>query len=182
MTPTLVSGDHTLVSKLSYGVRLPFSHTKIFDTGVPERGDVAVFRYPPDPNLVYFKRVVGLPGDTVVYENRMFTINGELMTTGNDEPYINPINDRVLRGVVTREEVLGDIEHEILEYNEIPKRSGTVIVPEGHYFMVCDNRDRSNDSRFWGFVPEENLVGKAKYIWMHWNKGMLWSRIAITIR
>ena len=183
MIPTLLVGDFILVKKFSYGVRLPVVNTKILDTGSPERGDVAVFRYPNDPKLDYIKRVVGLPGDTVVYENRQFTVNGELMKTGDEKPYISPIDDLSVPGAIERVESLGNVEHDILEYpNEFPKRSGTIVVPEGHYFMVGDNRDRSNDSRFWGFVPEENLVGEAKYIWMHWNEGVIWNRLMSGIK
>ncbi|MFK8077964.1 MAG: signal peptidase I [Granulosicoccus sp.] len=183
MIPTLLVGDFILVSKFSYGVRLPVVHTKILDTGSPERGDVAVFRFPQDPRLDYIKRVIGLPGDTVTYENRQFTVNGELMVTNDPRRYISPIDEREVSGSVQRTESINGTEHEILEFpNEFPKRSGTIVVPEGHYFMVGDNRDRSNDSRFWGFVPEENLVGEAKYIWMHWNGGVLWSRLATAIK
>jgi signal peptidase I len=183
MIPTLLIGDFILVNKFSYGVRLPVIHTKILDTGAPERGDVAVFRYPLDPGLDYIKRVVGLPGDTVVYENRQFVVNGELMPTGNDTDYISPINESLVVGATRRDETFGPNTHEILEFTgEFPKRSNIFVVPEGHYLMVGDNRDRSNDGRFWGFVPEENLVGKAKYIWMHWNSGVIWSRLADVIK
>jgi signal peptidase I len=173
MIPTLLVGDFILVNKFSYGVRLPVTHTKILDTGSPERGDVAVFRYPQDPGLDYIKRVVGLPGDTVIYENRQFTVNGELMPTGSDQEYISPVTESLVHQATQREESFGDSSHAILEYDgEIPKR----------YFMVGDNRDKSNDSRFWGFVPEENLVGKARYIWMHWNEGIIWSRLGDSIK
>ncbi len=183
MIPTLLIGDFILVNKFSYGVRLPVVHTKILDTGSPERGDVAVFRYPQDPSLDYIKRVVGLPGDTVQYENRQFLINGEPMVVSGDKPYTSPVDDSVVFGAIAREELLGEKSHEILEFtSENPKRSGIFTVPEGHYFMVGDNRDRSNDSRFWGFVPEQNLVGEAKYIWMHWNEGIIWNRLFGSIK
>jgi signal peptidase I len=183
MIPTLLIGDFILVNKFSYGVRLPVLNTRILDTGSPERGDVAVFRYPQDPSLDYIKRVVGLPGDTVVYENRQFVVNGVPMPVSGNEPYVDPVNESVVAGASLHKEKLGEVSHDILEFNdEYPKRSGTFTVPEGHYFMVGDNRDRSNDSRFWGFVPEENLVGKAKYIWMHWNGGIIWSRLFDSIR
>lgn len=183
MIPTLLVGDFILVNKFSYGVRLPVTHTKILDTGAPERGDVAVFRYPQDPGLDYIKRVIGLPGDTVVYENRQFTVNGTLMPTNADQDYISPITERLVPGATVRQEMFGQSSHSILEFgNEMPKRSGTFVVPDGHYFMVGDNRDRSNDGRFWGFVPEENLVGKARFIWMHWNEGIIWSRLGDSIK
>ncbi len=183
MIPTLLVGDFILVNKFSYGVRLPIVHTKILDTGSPERGDVAVFRFPDNPRLDYIKRVVGLPGDEVQYSDRTLTVNGELVDTDGETPYVSPINDQLVRGAVVRNELLGDQSHTILEYGgERPKGSGTFTVPEGHYFMVGDNRDRSNDGRFWGFVPEENLVGKARFIWMHWNGGVIWSRLASSIK
>ncbi len=183
MIPTLLIGDFILVNKFSYGVRLPVIHTKILDTGSPERGDVAVFRYPQDPGLDYIKRVVGLPGDTVIYENRQFTVNGVPILTSDDQPYTSPVSEALVDGATQRTEKLGEESHYILEYTEeFPKRSNVFEVPEGHYFMVGDNRDRSNDGRFWGYVPEENLVGEAKYIWMHWNEGVIWDRLGNAIR
>ncbi|MFK7996970.1 MAG: signal peptidase I [Granulosicoccus sp.] len=183
MIPTLLVGDFILVNKFSYGVRLPITHTKILDSGSPERGDVAVFRFPDNPRLDYIKRVIGLPGDEVEYVDRLFIVNGEVMETEGDEQYISPIDHRAVRGAVVRDERLGDDPHQILEFpDEAAKRSGTFVVPEGHYFMVGDNRDRSNDGRFWGFVPEENLVGKARFIWMHWNEGIIWSRLGDSIK
>lgn len=183
MIPTLLVGDFILVNKFSYGVRLPITHTKILDIGSPERGDVAVFRFPDNPRLDYIKRVVGLPGDEVIYDGRMFIVNGEVIELEGEVPYVSPVNELPVPGAVVREELLGEQIHEILEFpNEQAKRSGTYVVPEGHYFMVGDNRDRSNDGRFWGFVPEENLVGKARFIWMHWNEGVIWSRLGDSIR
>jgi signal peptidase I len=183
MIPTLLIGDFILVNKFSYGVRLPITHSKILDTGSPERGDVAVFRFPDNPRLDYIKRVIGLPGDEVIYENRQFVVNGQAIELEGEMPYVSPVNELAVPGAVVREELLGEETHEILEYPvEVPKRSGTFVVPEGQYFMVGDNRDRSNDGRFWGFVPEENLVGKARFIWMHWNGGIIWSRLGNSIR
>ena len=183
MIPTLLIGDFILVNKFSYGVRLPVTHTKILDTGEPERGDVAVFRFPENPRLDYIKRVVGLPGDEVEYRDRTFIVNGEPMAVMGETPYTSPINEEPVRGAVVRTEVLGEQPHDILEYPvEQAKRPGVFMVPEGHYFMVGDNRDRSNDGRYWGFVPEANLVGKARFIWMHWNDGIIWSRLGDAIR
>lgn len=183
MIPTLLVGDFILVNKFSYGVRLPITHTKILDTGAPERGDVAVFRYPDNPRLDYIKRVIGLPGDEVVYNDRQFIVNGEVIATEGEIPYVSPVDDNPVRGAVVRSELLGEEPHDILEFPaETSKRPGTFVVPDGHYFLVGDNRDRSNDGRFWGFVPEENLVGKARFIWMHWNDGIIWSRLGDSIR
>ena len=182
MIPTLLIGDFILVSKFSYGVRLPVINTKILETGSPERGDVAVFRYPEDPSLDYIKRVVGLPGDTVEYRNKTIFINGEEIKLSGTDPYVSPVSDAVVNGATLRSEKLGEVEHEILVYGQGFAGNNVYEVPERHYFMVGDNRDKSNDSRYWGFVPEENLVGKAKYIWMHWNGGVLWSRLGDSIR
>jgi len=179
MIPTLLVGDFILVSKYSYGVRLPVIHTKILDTGAPERGDVAVFRYPRNPKQDYIKRVVGLPGDTIEYANKVFTINGEIVQQLEGAPYVMPGTDAIRAGETIRDEQLGAVLHEILQSRSKPSRPTTWEVPEGHYFLVGDNRDNSNDSRFWGFVPEANLVGKAKYVWMHWS---LWDRIGEKIK
>ena len=182
MIPTLLIGDYILVNKFAYGVRLPVVHTKILDTGEPERGDVAVFRYPADPGLDYIKRVVGLPGDTVTYRDKTLFVNGEEVPISGGEPYVSPVSDAVVAGATRREETLGGVTHDILVFDQGFSGDRVYEVPDGHYFMVGDNRDKSNDSRFWGFVPEENLVGKARFIWMHWNGGILWDRLGETIR
>lgn len=182
MIPTLLIGDFIVVKKFSYGIRLPVIHTKIFDLGQPEIGDVAVFRFPDNPRLDYIKRVVGTPGDTIEYKNRTLTINGETILISGETPHRDPDSDDTLTGEVVRIENLVGVEHEILHNPARRSGEGTWKVPEGHYFMVGDNRDNSNDSRYWGFVPEENLVGKASRIWMHWNDGIKWSRIGDKIR
>lgn len=178
MIPTLLVGDFILVSKFSYGVRLPVIHTKILETGKPARGDVAVFRFPDDPSVDYIKRVIGLPGDSIVYRNKQLFINGEEIKLSGADPYVLPGTDDVMFGMFLRHESIGDADHDILVSD-----SGSAgmreyqTVPAGHYFMMGDNRDNSSDSRRWGFVPEANLVGRAKYVWMHWNSGILWSRL-----
>jgi len=182
MIPTLLIGDYILVNKFAYGVRLPVVHTKVLDTGKPERGDVAVFRFPSDPRLDYIKRVVGLPGDTVTYADKTLYVNGDQVAITGGEAYVDPVSDALVSGATLRREQLGEVEHDILVFEQGFSGSRAYEVPEGHYFMVGDNRDKSNDSRFWGFVPEENLVGKARFIWMHWNGGILWSRLGETIR
>ena len=179
MKPTLLIGDFILVNKFSYGVRLPVIHKKVLDIGEPDRGDVAVFRFPRDPRLDYIKRIVGIPGDRIQYRDKKLTVNGiEAAQTliGN---YDDPDGNRSQTQEKT--ELLGDIEHQILITTG--NRSNLDIdmtVPEGMYFAVGDNRDNSNDSRYWGTVPEENLVGKAFMVWMHFNwdnGGVKWSRI-----
>jgi signal peptidase I len=184
MMPTLLVGDFILVNKFAYGLRLPVLDKKILAVGEPERGDVFVFRYPQNPKEDYIKRVVGLPGDEITYRNKALFVNGvEVAQTdlgnyvGPSEPGRNLGNARVLQ------EQLGDVEHRILEIpNAWIGHEGSWKVPAGHYFAMGDNRDSSADSRFWGFVPEENLVGRAFMIWMNWNNGIDFSRIGTVIR
>ena len=169
MMPTLLVGDFIVVTKYSYGVRLPVTRTKILDTGEPARGDVMVFRFPANPREDYIKRVVGLPGDQVVYRNKSLYINGELVATTALDSYIGVGSGTVMTGARLAEEQLGEVAHQILYWPNRPSIEGEVYVPEGHYFVLGDNRDNSNDSRFWGFVSEHHLVGKAVYIWMNWD-------------
>ncbi|PHS69726.1 MAG: signal peptidase I [Methylophaga sp.] len=183
MLPTLHIGDFILVNKFAYGVRLPVINTKIFEVGKPQRGDVFVFRYPQNPNIDYIKRVVGLPGDKVGYFNKTIYINGKEIVRN-----IKPKDISLLGIVPTRTvlmiENLGDHEHELLIDPERPSKEGEVIIPEGHYFAMGDNRDNSNDSRYWGTVPEENLVGKAFFVWMSWSwdeGGIVWQRLGNSI-
>jgi len=171
MIPTLEVGDFILVKKYAYGVRLPVIHTKILDVNEPERGDVVVFRYPPQPEINYIKRLIGLPGDTVEWSNdKKLTINGKAVEYQSLENY--PLQDgdsTTLSNVLQEEEILPNkVKHKLILY-PLGTRAGKWQVPEGHYFMMGDNRDNSSDSRFWGFVPEANLVGKASLVWMHWN-------------
>jgi signal peptidase I len=168
MMPTLLQGDFIFVKKYSYGLRLPVSETKIIETGEPERGDVVVFRLPSDPSINYIKRVVGLPGDEVIYERHRLTINGEQIDLEQ--------HPDATRGDPRFIELLGEREHEILITNSAYTiRDGTYRVPEGHYFVMGDNRDNSRDSRFIQAIPETHLVGEAVRIWMHLD-GLKWPR------
>jgi signal peptidase I len=171
MMPTLLVGDFIVVSKYSYGIRLPVTRHRIIPTGLPERGDVAVFRYPENPREDYIKRVVGLPGDRVAFHNKTLLINGEPVPQQPVGIYEGAGSGAMMTGAEVLEETLGDTTHQILTWRKRPSVEGETVVPEGHYFVLGDNRDNSNDSRFWGFVPEENLVGKAVMIWMHWDFG-----------
>jgi len=164
MLPTLEVGDFILVNKFAYGLRLPVGHQRILNLGNPERGDVIVFRYPENPNVDYIKRVIGLPGDEVAYYNKVLYINGEPVPLEQLDGYYRN-HPQALRF----EETLGGVKHDIL-INTIASPGDFVVnVPKRHYFVMGDNRDNSRDSRAWGFVPEENLVGEAFMIWMNWN-------------
>lgn len=189
MLPTLHVGDFILVNKFAYGIRLPVINTKVFKNGEPERGDVIVFRYPKreeekdKPDVDYIKRVVGLPGDRVGYFNKTIYINGKPVAQTNLEKTTDLIG-LAKTSAKLRQEQLGKHEHQILVDPAIRLVEGETIVPEGHYFVMGDNRDNSNDSRFWGTVPEENLVGKAFFIWMSWdwnNGGIIWHRLGQSI-
>lgn len=171
MMPTLLVGDFIVVTKYSYGIRLPVTRQQIIPTGLPQRGDVAVFRYPENPREDYIKRVVGLPGDRVAFYNKHLYINDELVPQQEVGTYEGVGSGSVMTGAMLSEESLGDVTHQILSWPQRSSVEGEIEVPEGHYFVLGDNRDNSNDSRFWGFVPEENLVGKAVMIWMHWDFG-----------
>jgi len=177
MMPTLVQGDFIFVKKYAYGLRLPVTETRFIETGDPKRGDVIVFRLPSDPSINYIKRVVGLPGDTVVYERHRLTINGEVIDLNYGERKFG-------RVPVFVEDLDGRV-HDILIHNpEFSTRDGTYRVPEGHYFVMGDNRDRSKDSRFINAIPEEYLVGEAVRVWMHfipWNMPD-WGRIGTKIQ
>ena len=216
MVPTLYTGDFIVVNKFAYGVRLPLTYNKILDTGSPERGDVTVFRYPENPSIYYIKRLIGLPGDTVSYNDGQLSVNDIPVPTESVDFAANPeLTSRLyLEGQLIGnhqlsadealqmsqdeeaqaqyvQEIQGDNQH-LARYlpgmnssqyapflqQQSPKvvsSSGTqwrITVPEGQYFVMGDNRDRSADGRFWGFVPDANLAGKAVYIWMHKPPGL----------
>jgi signal peptidase I len=200
MMPTLLVGDFILVNKYTYGIRLPVINKKIVQLNNPERGDVMVFRYPGDPGLDYIKRVIGVPGDVVEYRDKKLTINGRPVPARNTGTYsyvgggLNYITamvyDESLNGIghtmmtepgkpaVYPPQVVDFPFRENCSYNA--EGEGFVCrVPEGQYFMMGDNRDASNDSRYWGFVPDENIVGKAFFIWMNFDD---FGRIGTTIR
>lgn len=183
MLPTLLAGDFILVNKFSYGIRLPVFHDVAIETGKPARGDVAVFRFPPDPSKDFIKRVIGLPGDEIEYVDKKLYVNGKQVRLEPKGVYDEP---RVpyLRGAILLEEQLPEATHDILLQPRRPSRNSRMIVPEGHYFVMGDNRDGSDDSRRWGFVPENNLVGRAFLIWMSWDSSRnlpAWSRIGTQI-
>ncbi len=184
MIPTLLVGDLILVNKFHYGVRLPVLNTKLTEGNKPQRGDVMVFRYPPKPSLDYIKRVVGVPGDEVAYLNKRLTINGKALDTQAVPDFFDEDQMRYFKQF---EEKLGDQPHRLLNDENRPafvqgaddfafrqncqySVEGVVCkVPEGQYFMMGDNRDNSLDSRYWGFVPDKNIVGKAFFVWMNFG-------------
>jgi signal peptidase I len=162
MEPTLFPGDFILVNKYAYGLRLPVVNTKIIAASSPQRGDVVVFRYPEDPSTAFIKRVVGLPGDHLEYRNKQLYVNGEPMP----QNLLPPAGDNPADGYEVRMETLGNVNHSI-QIKKSQDMSWSYTVPEGHYFVMGDNRDNSRDSRFWGPLPEQNLIGKAFLIWMN---------------
>jgi signal peptidase I len=185
MMPTLLIGDFILVNKFTYGIRLPVLNTKIIEIGEPERGDAVVFRFPKQPSVDYIKRVVGLPGDRVTYYDKKLLINGEPAKQVSLGRYQGVGQGVSMTGTEHMVEDLIGREHGILIKRGLPSVEGVFIVPEGHYFVMGDNRDNSNDSRYWGTVPEANLVGKAFFIWMNWDwqhKGIGFDRIGTILK
>jgi signal peptidase I len=208
MMPTLLDGDFIVVNKYAYGLRVPVLNRKFLAVGEPQRGDVVVFRYPPDPAVNYIKRLVGLPGDTVSIQDDQLIINGAPVPVADRGRY----NDGCYLNMRLGEEQLGSHRHQTLscrtsgeigilpvascnrsnersyqcddsEHGDLPDRNDKfdIRVPPGHYLMIGDNRDNSADGRVWGFVPEENLVGRASRIWFNWDLqrsgGPGWGRI-----
>ncbi|GAB3685808.1 signal peptidase I [Salinisphaera aquimarina] len=180
MVPTLLVGDFVLVNKFAYGLRAPVFHTKFVDLGEPERGDVVVFRYPPDPTKDYIKRIIGLPGDQITYSDEHLSINGKRVELADQGVYDDPDAD-VRDSMRKLIEDLPDAQpHPVLQVVGRRGPEVSVTVPDGHYFVMGDNRDNSADSRIWGFVPEKNFVGKAFMIWMSIDFddfGVRWARI-----
>lgn len=179
MMPTLLQGDYIFVKKYSYGLRWPVIDKKFFATGSPERGDVVVFRLPSDPSINYIKRVVGLPGDTVTYRDHQLFINGQQM------PLTKHPDTRLQESGLIFIEVLDGREHEIrISRPGSRAAESAYTVTEGHYFMMGDNRDNSQDSRYIGEIAETHLVGEAVRIWMHMDglEWPQWSRIGTKIQ
>jgi signal peptidase I len=184
MVPTLLVGDFILVNKYEYGLRMPITNTKMTNGGPLKRGDVVVFRYPKDESVDYIKRVIGLPGDTVAYEDKKLTINGKPVP---ETPLPDYFDDERIGYAKQFEEDLDGRKNAILNNPQVPPfvvgaddfpfrdncnynaQGVTCKVPPGNYFMMGDNRDNSADSRYWGFVPDKNIVGRAFFIWMNFS-------------
>jgi len=181
MMPTLLTGDFILVNKFAYGLRWPALNKKFMQIGEPQRGDVVVFRYPQDPATDYIKRVIGLPGDEIGYRNKTLFVNGEPVPQTPLGTYTGVGSGVDYSGSLLALEDLTGVEHRLLidprwpadfkckPFSSALEMGGVIRVPPDSYFVMGDNRDNSNDSRCWGFVPEENLVGKAFAIWMSWD-------------
>ena len=174
MMPTLLIGDFILVNKFEYGIRLPVLNYKIISNENPKRGDIIVFRYPEDPRIPFIKRVVAVSGDKVAYFNKTVYINGIADKQTYNGLYQDDGPGRGMNGWQLLESTTGEIEHEILLNPHRQSQVVEKIVPEGHYFVLGDNRDNSKDSRFWGFVPDENLMGRAFFVWMNWSNNRWW--------
>lgn len=191
MIPTLEIGDFVVVKKYAYGVKLPVINKKILDTGEPSRGDVVVFRFPNDPNINYIKRLVGMPGDHIQWtSDKKLLVNGEIVpqTSLAAYPYTAPSGAKADVPHISETIKSDDSERQynVLHLPVTAQGAGEWVVPVGEYFMMGDNRDNSNDSRFWGFVPEKYLVGQASFVWLHWNwqsggDGFEFSRIGTSL-
>tara|TARA_B100000949_G_C14227775_1_gene427526 strand:- start:472 stop:1224 length:753 start_codon:yes stop_codon:yes gene_type:complete len=181
LEPTLNVGDFVAVNKFAYGLKLPVLESKIIPIANPQKGQIAVFRWPPDPSYDYIKRVVGVPGDTVEYRNKVLYINGKKM----EQTFVEYTTDESSgRTVAKYRENLAGVSHDIYVNPNVPAFDFKITVPQSQYFMMGDNRDDSADSRYWGYVAEEYLRGKAFLIWMSWNSkvsGVRWSRIGTII-
>lgn len=201
MMPTLLVGDFIVVKKFSYGLREPIFQKQLLATGAPQRGDVAVFKYPEDPSIYFIKRIVGLPGDRVIYRGKRLFIQPAHATAAVDQlltvdyqTLSSDLSHATGEGLTTLVERLGPVNHQILisdqptdlsfYYQQPGEPLSEWVVPPGHYFTLGDNRDNSRDSRFWGFVSQNHLVGQAVAIWMSfekqpggWPTGIRWQRL-----
>ena len=205
MMPTLLVGDFILVNKFAYGLRLPVLNSRFLEIGEPKRGDVVVFRYPGyqcerngkpvrsgnpcyEPQIAvpkqdYIKRIVGLPGDEITYRNKLILVNGVEIPQTFVGPYIGPSEtSRNMADAQVKDEMLGEASHRMMTIPQYSGREGSWTVPAASYFVMGDNRDSSADSRYWGFVPENALVGRAILIWMNWDNSIDYRRIGTVIK
>lgn len=186
LEPTLLTGDFILVNKFHYGLQLPVIHWNLTEGSEPKRGDIIVFRWPPDPSYDFIKRVVGLPGDTISYVNKVLTVNGvPVPQTPAGSATVTDEDGSTWAAKVYQENLLG-VKHDIyVNPDRTTENYKAVVVPPHTYFVMGDNRDDSADSRYWGFVPDHNIVGKAEFVWMSWNNikdRIRWDRIGKRIQ
>ena len=186
MLPSLYIGDFILVSKFSYGIRIPVINRKIISLGVPRRGDVLVFRYPHDQKTNFIKRVVGIPGDVIDYRGKQIWINGVAVPLEPVKRHLLNESNTTAASVAEYREDLGETIHGVLlDESRSSRDMMRITVPSGQYFVMGDNRDHSNDSRFWGFVPDQNLVGRAFLVWFSGDTagggGVNWPRLGKTV-
>lgn len=182
LEPTLLVGDFVAVNKFAYGLRLPVWEKKVLSIANPKNGDIAVFRWPPAPSYDYIKRVIGVPGDKIAYHNKKLTVNGKEAKQTFVEYTIDESSGKA---VAKYKEDLNGVVHDIFVRADVPAVDFDIVVPDGNYFMMGDNRDDSADSRFWGFVPDSYLRGKAFLVWMSWNgktDNLRWSKIGRLIK
>lgn len=169
LEPTLLTGDFILVNKFDYGVRLPVIHKKIWGKGEPKRGDIMVFRWPPNPSYNFIKRVIGLPGDKISYIDKELYVNGEKVPQTFLKDSLVHSEGSEWTAQEKEENLLGIKHHIYVNPDKSTRDFHDITVPEGMYFVMGDNRDDSADSRYWGFVPDENIVGKAMVVLLSWN-------------
>lgn len=184
LEPTILPGDFIVVNQFAYGLKLPVFNTRFVQIGEPKVGDIALFRWPKDPHIVFVKRVIGVPGDHIIYKNKILTLNGKTATQLDVGMDLDQ-DPNLPSAVELKIEHLPTLAHKIFIRNGINEdKDFDIVVPPNSYFMMGDNRDGSDDSRDWGFVPEENLIGKAFGIWMSWNSeinSVRWDRIGKSI-
>ncbi len=184
MIPTLRIGDFILVNKFSYGIRFPVIDKKIIPISSPERGDVMVFKFPQDPSINFIKRVIGIPGDEIVYDNKRLFVNGQEIKSEVAEPFVHTESGQRKVSAQAVNEFHGEHEYQVINDPRVGSSRYVNKVPAGEYFVMGDNRDYSNDSRRWGFVPEEHIVGKAFLVWMSWDSqenSVRWGRLGSSI-
>lgn len=182
--PTLLVGDFIVANKFIYGLRLPVFHNKIVTIGEPKIGDIALFRYPVNPSQDFIKRIIGGPGDRISYINKILYVNGKEASQQLLGTAVDKGENGDTWSVEERLEDLNGIRHKIYVRPDVPAQDFSVVVPPGEYFAMGDNRDDSNDSRYWGFVPEQNLVGKAFAVWFSWQGErpyVRWSRVGTPV-
>lgn len=186
LEPTLLTGDFILVNKFHYGLQIPVVHWNLTEGSAPKRGDIIVFRWPPDPSYDFIKRVIGLPGDKISYVNKILTVNGvAVLQIPEGSELVKDEEGKAWKADIKKEALFG-VNHEIYVNPELSGEDyKDIVVPPHTYFVMGDNRDDSADSRYWGFVPDHNIVGKAELIWMSWNNEtdrIRWDRLGKLIK